>query len=138
MKIVIAGPRWVMDSFHVTKAIEASHGLFQITELVSGHCKGTDRIAELWAKTQGIPIKLFPYPGWASRKGGPMRNKDMAAYAEGAIIIVPKVPYERMWRGTKSILMECLGKHLPICVYPFDLTPAEQETCKGVRSTSYY
>ncbi len=53
--------------------------------LVSGHAKGADTFAELYAEKHGIEIKVFP-PEWSKygRAAGPIRNKQMLDYISEA------------------------------------------------------
>ena len=55
------------------------------TILVSGHAKGADTFAELYAEKYGIDIKIFP-PEWSKygRAAGPIRNKQMLDYISEA------------------------------------------------------
>lgn len=57
MRVIIAGDRELEDINMVTKAIEQSG--FDITELVSGGARGTDKMGELWARANHVPIKVF-------------------------------------------------------------------------------
>ena len=51
------------------------------TELVSGGCKGTDKMAERFAKKNIIPIRVF-IADWKKygKAAGPIRNKQMIDY----------------------------------------------------------
>lgn len=94
MKVIIAGTRYidkeqkkVFDDYNlVVQAVERSG--FKITEVVSGTAIGADRLGEKWALANGIPIKEMP-ADW-NRYGngaGPMRNRQMAEYADAAIVV---------------------------------------------------
>jgi hypothetical protein len=92
MKIVIAGPR-DFDEYHaIVDAVRLSG--FTVSEVVSGCANGADAEGELWARDHNIPAKRFP-PDWEThgRAAGPIRNKQMAEYADAAILI---------WRGEKG------------------------------------
>lgn len=92
MKVIIAGSRDINDMNLLTKAIEDSG--FQITEVVSGGATGVDRLGENWSAWEftskpGIQ-KLTRFPAdWNSygKAAGPIRNKQMAEYADAAIVI---------------------------------------------------
>ena len=84
MKFIIAGSRnmvptkedWdTLDRFRTT-----------ITEVVSGCAKGADTFGEEWADDQRLPVKKFP-ADWDKygRNAGPIRNKQMAEYADGLV-----------------------------------------------------
>ena len=59
----------------------------QITEVVSGGAHGADSCGEAWAKSKGIPIKVFK-ADWIrhGKAAGPRRNSEMAAYADAAVL----------------------------------------------------
>lgn len=104
MKVIIAGGRDVTDYSAVVSAIKAS--LFTITEVVSGKARGADRLGELWAEANGIPIKPFP-ADWNQygRGAGHIRNEQMAEYADALIAI-----WDGQSRGTKNMI-ERADKH---------------------------
>jgi Protein of unknown function (DUF2493). len=91
IKVVIAGSR----DTHPT--LDELDKLFELTEfptkyideVVSGTAKGMDQAGELWALEIGIPIKKFP-ADWKKydKAAGPIRNGEMAAYADAAFIVV--------------------------------------------------
>jgi hypothetical protein len=86
MKVIIAGSRNIDDYSLIVEAVERSG--YNITEVVSGCAVGIDRLGERWAIANNIPIKEMP-ADW-NRNGkaaGPMRNRDMAEYADAAIVI---------------------------------------------------
>ena len=86
MKVIIAGPRDFEDYAEVVKAVEASG--FEITEVVSGCARGVDKLGERWAHEHSIPVKQFP-AHWTryGKAAGQLRNKEMAAYAEGLVAL---------------------------------------------------
>lgn len=55
---------------------------------MSGCARGVDTLGELWAIEHSIPIHKFP-ADWArfGRAAGKYRNSEMAAYADGAIVL---------------------------------------------------
>jgi predicted Rossmann fold nucleotide-binding protein DprA/Smf involved in DNA uptake len=58
MKVIVAGSRDITDYVWVLRAI--SEAKFKITEIVSGGAKGVDSLGEMYAKENGIPLKVFP------------------------------------------------------------------------------
>jgi len=94
MKVVIAGSRKFDTSGSiglVDYAVEQSG--FLITEVVSGHANGIDKAGELWVDTwppevDKPPITIFK-ADWKKhgKAAGPIRNEEMAKYADAAIII---------------------------------------------------
>ena len=59
-----------------------------ITEVVSGGAKGVDYAGEWWADKEGIPVKIFK-ANWDKygKSAGYKRNKEMAEYADGVILL---------------------------------------------------
>jgi len=98
MKVIIAGSRTITDRKLVEVAIKASG--FTITEVVCGMARGVDTVGFNWAKDNNIPVKEFP-ANWNKygRSAGPIRNKEMADYAEALIAVM--VPGSR---GTKNMV----------------------------------
>lgn len=92
MKTIIAGSRSITDKALVYQAVKESD--FDITEVVSGGAKGVDKLGEQYAIECLIPIKLFR-ANWNKfgHAAGPLRNIEMAKYAEALIAI---------WNGTST------------------------------------
>ena len=61
---------------------------WEITEVVSGGARGVDKLGEIWAVKNDIPIRLFP-ANWKEhgRSAGYIRNKEMANYADALIAL---------------------------------------------------
>lgn len=87
MKVVIAGSRIFRgeESYKILRDAMDSLGL-DITEVVSGHAHGADRLGERYAAERGLPVKRF-IPEW--RPGGEYdpqagfkRNVEMACYGD--------------------------------------------------------
>ena len=89
MKVIIAGSRHITDRDFVEQAIEDSG--FEITEVVCGKAQGVDTVGEEWANDNDIPVKPFPAE-WKryGRAAGPIRNREMAEYAD-ALIAIPDI-----------------------------------------------
>lgn len=98
MKVIIAGTRLVRDYKVVVETINRSG--FEITEVVSGCAIGPDTLGEQWARANNIPIKEMPANWNLHGKGaGPIRNRQMADYADAAIII-----WDGESRGTRNMI----------------------------------
>lgn len=89
MKCIIAGGRDYKPSKKDAETIEQLISIHGITEIVSGGCSGADAFGEHVAKKLNLSLKIFP-ADWAryGKSAGPIRNKQMAEYAE-AIILLP-------------------------------------------------
>ena len=98
MKTIIAGSRSFND-YELLFAILDNLD-WNITEIVSGGCYGADLLGERWATSQNIPIKRF-IPDWNkhSRAAGPIRNKQMAEYAEALVAF-----WNIESKGTKNMI----------------------------------
>ena len=86
MKTIIAGSRDITDYSLLLVAIQESK--FDITEVISGTANGVDKLGERFAKENDIKLTTFP-ANWAfhGKRAGMVRNKDMAEYADAAIIL---------------------------------------------------
>ena len=103
MKVVITGSRTITDRVAVAKAIKMSG--FDITEVVCGKATGVDRLGETWAIANEIPVKEMP-ANWQKhdRAAGPIRNGEMAAYCDAAIIL---------WDGKSRGALDMIRKIKP-------------------------
>lgn len=105
MKLIIAGGR----NYHLTaEDFNWLDSIPDITEVVSGGCKGADAGGEAWATLRKIPIKRFN-ADWVKhgKAAGPLRNRQMAQYAD-AVILFPG------GRGTESMYREAISAQLRI------------------------
>lgn len=120
MKVIIAGSRNVKDYVLVQKTIEDSGWKDKITEVVSGCATGVDDLGERWARLNSIPIKEMP-ADWNTygRSAGPQRNRAMAEYADGAIII-----WDGQSRGTRNMIENMIRRKKP---YHIGMTSATLE-----------
>ncbi len=95
MKVIIAGSRHmpIDQQYLISKAIKKSG--FKISEVVCGMAKGADTWGLWWALHHDIPVKRFP-ADWDTygKAAGPIRNKQMADYADAAIIFI--------WDGSRG------------------------------------
>lgn len=115
VKIIIAGSRGITDKSFVAGVIEMNPICppEHITEIVSGHCpRGVDAIAEEIAQELDIPVQAFP-ANWDKygRQAGPIRNQEMAEYADGLIAI-----WDGKSRGTKNMIIKAHAVSIPVYV----------------------
>lgn len=113
MKIVVSGSRTITDHKIISKAMTT--GIFELgrilgrkdvfkndqsIEIISGHARGVDKMAELWAKQHGFSVKLF-IPDWdgQGKKAGMLRNEEMANYGDAVLAI-----WDGESRGTKHMI----------------------------------
>jgi hypothetical protein len=86
MKTIIAGGRNYVLTVGDAKWLDGLRITLPITEVVCGEATGADAGGKKWALARGIPVKCFPadWPQFGKR-AGPIRNEQMAEYAEGLI-----------------------------------------------------
>jgi len=74
MKIAISGSRNFNDYNYLKRQLKS----YKITHIISGGAKGTDTLAEVYAKENNIPIEVIK-PEWDlyGKKAGMIRNEIM-------------------------------------------------------------
>ena len=89
MKVIIAGSRDITDFQLVLPVIERFEGeVAVISEVVSGGARGVDALGEKWAAMRLTPVRRFPADwGTWGPAAGPMRNRQMAEYASGLVLV---------------------------------------------------
>jgi hypothetical protein len=109
MKTIIAGSRTIDFETTIEYLCELRF-ISDITEVVSGTAKGVDTYGEWFANRYEIPIKRFP-ANWDEygKSAGMIRNKEMAEYAEQAIIL-----WDGESKGTKNMIDLAKKKKIPI------------------------
>ncbi len=80
-----------------------------ISEVVSGMAKGVDTAGLAWANSYEVPIKDFPYKREFGKAGGPIRNKQMAEYADALLLI-----WDGESRGSANMKKEMLALDKPV------------------------
>lgn len=111
MKTIIAGSRDIGDYRLVCAAVSAFGE--DVTEVVSGACRGVDKLGETWAAARSIPVKRFP-ADWDKfgKSAGPIRNRQMAAYAEALVAL-----WDGKSKGTKNMIEEAEKRGLKIHIH---------------------
>lgn len=111
MRVVVAGSRNIFDYELLKRAIDESG--FEITEIVSGGAKGIDSLGEHWAAHNSVACKVFN-ADWQQfgRRAGPLRNKEMAEYADALIAI-----WDGESKGTKNMILNAQNSGLQIHVH---------------------
>lgn len=106
MKIIIAGGR-DLDPEDVFHSLNWLSYRFEATEIVSGGAKGAEEGGERWAKFYNIPIKRFN-ANWNQhgRRAGPIRNREMAKYADVAVLFPGGKGTESMKREAERFGLE--------------------------------
>lgn len=86
----------------------------RITEIISGKAKGVDNLGEQLADKYGIPKTIFAAE-WDrfGNRAGPLRNSDMADYADVAIVIM-----KSGWSsGSRNMIQQMDKRKKPVLVY---------------------
>lgn len=108
MKLIIAGGRDYQLGVHDFIALGVICGNHGVTEVVSGGATGADQCGEEWAHANKIPVTRHPAQ-WKKlgNRAGPIRNKEMAEYAD-AVALFPG------GKGTKNMYQEAKKAGLKI------------------------
>ena len=112
MKLIIAGSRdlfgtkLVHDAFVDTKCSAPS-------KVVCGGAAGIDAAGRYWAETAGVPVKVFR-ADWNKhgRAAGPIRNKQMAEYADELLLI-----WDGKSRGSANMKKQMIAVGKPVFEY---------------------
>ena len=120
MRIVIAGSRGFEDYALLEQTLE--HILdkhIEPVELVSGHAKGADLLAERFAKENDLPIHIIK-PDWKTygRAAGPIRNRQMLDYAMEELSLVVAF-WDGKSKGTKNTIDTAKSLGIPVEIILF-------------------
>lgn len=115
MKIVVAGGRDFNNKEIIFRCLD-SIGIKKEYTIVSGHARGVDTIAEMYAKERGLALELYPAE-WDKygKKAGHMRNHKMALVSDAVIAF-----WDGSSRGTRSMLNYALTNQLSIIVFDYN------------------
>lgn len=110
MKVIIAGSRDFDNYLHLLQAVVKSG--FDITEVVSGGARGADALGELLARDLDFDLKRFP-ADWNKhgRAAGPIRNGEMAEYADALIAM-----WDGVSTGTANMIKQANERGLKVHV----------------------
>lgn len=113
MKTIIAGGRDFKDYNLLKKQVDYyREHKGNITEIVSGGANGADTLGEHYAAEYNIPVKIF-LADWNKhgRAAGPMRNKQMADYADVLIAV-----WDGQSKGTKNMIDQMNKLNKPVFI----------------------
>lgn len=102
MILIVAGGRDYEDALTVFYFLDRIHEREGIREIVSGGCRGADRLGEIWACKNRVMIRKFEANWKDGKKAGPMRNKNMARYADAVALFPGGKGTESMYREAES------------------------------------
>src|SRR3954471_5685116 len=112
-KIIIAGTRTFNDYELLIKVCDICLFLRHPNiEVVSGGSVGADYLGEQYAKAKGYKISHF-YADWNiyGRSAGPIRNKQMAEYADGCIVF-----WDGKSLGAKDMIKQAKAYNLKLVI----------------------
>lgn len=110
MKVIIAGGRdfdnyellkekcdYYLSNVIVTQIVSGG----QVSKLPNGIKYGADYLGEQYAKEKKYKVKIFLYRSEFGKAGGPIRNKEMARYADALIAF-----WDGVSRGTADMISQ--------------------------------
>tara|TARA_R110002096_G_scaffold338000_1_gene531284 strand:+ start:333 stop:683 length:351 start_codon:yes stop_codon:yes gene_type:complete len=116
MKLIIAGSRNFTDYQKLKTECSQFLQEHKNIEIVSGgHYKGADRLGIQYAKEKGFNLIKFPAE-WnkLGKAAGPIRNKEMANYADALIVF-----WDGKSSGTKNMIQLAKQKGIIIKIIHF-------------------
>lgn len=106
MRVVVTGGRNYSLKWIVFAALDASGA----TEIVHGGARGADALADEWARSRGIPVRVYE-ADWKSygRSAGPIRNSYMLTDSNpDCVVAFPGGP------GTKNLVDKAKSLGIPV------------------------
>lgn len=119
MRVIIAGGRDICDVHLVLEAIKESGWAPYISVVVSGGARGVDECGKELGDSYGVPVRTFP-AAWKKfgPKAGPMRNREMAEYADRLIAV-----WDGESKGTRNMIEEMDKLKKPVFVFKVKRIP---------------
>lgn len=103
-RIIVCGGADFNDFHFLRNKLDDLFVNYKNIKLISGHARGADTLAELYAAEKEIPIQVFPAEwGKYGKAAGPIRNKAMLEYAKEANPVVVAF-WDGKSRGTGNML----------------------------------
>ena len=114
MRVAVVGSRHIEDERMKEKAyaLLCRHIPANATEIVSGGAVGIDTLAEIYAKQNGLPTKIFK-PDYAryGKRAPLVRNDEIVGYAQYVLAI-----WDGNSHGTAYTVATCIQKGVPVKV----------------------
>lgn len=102
MYLIIAGTRTFNDYELLKQKLDKIlANVIEDIVVISGECRGADKLGERYAKEKGYELLSFPYPTEHGKAGGPMRNEVMAKIATHCVVF---------WDGESSGTASMIAK----------------------------
>ena len=121
LRILVCGGRHFEDYNLLKNILDKVLKLKKLTpqdvEIVSGHCKGADKLGERWAEEKNASVKIFP-ADWVKYKksAGPIRNKQMIDYItcfSDKLVVAFVSPNSKGTRNTISLAQK---NNIPVII----------------------
>lgn len=111
LKVIVAGSRTITNYKKIRELIDSLD--LDISEVVSGHANGVDKLGERYANEKGIDLKIFP-ADWDKygKKAGWIRNEEMGDYADYLIAF-----WDGRSRGTQHMISYASSKNIPVVTF---------------------
>jgi predicted Rossmann fold nucleotide-binding protein DprA/Smf involved in DNA uptake len=111
MKTAIIGSRYFTDYDYFLQIINA-HPV-PITEIISGGAKGTDKLAEKYAKENNIPVSII-YPDYRvyGKRAPQKRNIEIIENCEQVIVF-----WDGLCKGTSFTMKEARERDLAVFLF---------------------
>jgi len=108
MKVGVVGTRTFNDYYRLEEELKKHN----ITELISGGCIGADKLAERYARSHKIPLKLF-LPDWCKygKSAGPIRNRQIVLNSNLIIAF-----WDGISKGTLSTIQLAKNLNTPLII----------------------
>ncbi len=121
-RLIVCGGKDFRDYEFLSEKLDDLISRYEYVELVSGHAKGADTLAEIYANNNMIPIKVFP-ASWElyGKAAGPIRNREMLTYAREAYPAVAAF-WDGKSRGTGNMLKQAKAAGVECHVFPYAAT----------------
>ena len=114
-KVIIAGTRDFSDYALLCSFADETLAGAEDVEIVSGGARGADALGEQYARERGYALKVFPadWKQWGAA-AGPIRNGQMAAYADALIAF-----WDGKSAGTRDMIRKAEEKGIPVQIRLF-------------------
>lgn len=111
MKLIIAGSRHLRVSYNFIKSklVFFEIPLESIDCIIEGEAPGIDYCAKMFAEKIGIPYEKYPYRSELGKRGGPVRNAEMAEAGDALLLI-----WDGVSKGSNNMKFEARKRGLPI------------------------
>lgn len=115
MKIIVAGGRNFEDYELLKEKLDYFLKDLENPIIISGTCKGADKLGERYAKENNLRLELFPADWSIGKHAGILRNVEMSKVADGLVAF-----YDGESKGTKHMISETKKRNLKVKVVYYE------------------